>query len=676
MTDPAPLYDASTSASLSHYQSIHSSSIRDISSYWSDLANTKLDWFAPFPAGAAVTGTFEEGSVAWFAGGKINVCYNAVDRYCKAPYNRGAETAIIWEGDEPSSTKHISYHELQLSVCRIANALKASGVQKGDVVTVYMPMVPELAMVMLACARIGAVHSIIFAGFSADAIADRIHDANSKWVVTASAGSRGGRNLPLKSICDAAVKKERCVGVVEKVFVFDGKGADGSEWEQEEMHVRFTDLVAAQRPVCSCEWMDAEDPLFILYTSGSTGRPKGLVHTTGGYALYAMHTTANSFGLRQQTGPSDPNAPKDVYACVADAGWITGHTYIWTDDRALIFFPQVYGPLLNGVSTLMFESTPMYPDCGRYWDMVQRHKITVFYTAPTAIRSLMRFGDDAPKKYDLSSLKVLGTVGEPINPAAWKWYYDVIGKGRCAVVDTYWQTETGGHVITNLPGITPMKPGSCTLPCYGIEVVVLDAATGKEIETSPAEGVLALKQPWPGMARTCLGDHQRYLNVYMKPYPGYYFAGDGCRRDEDGFIWITGRVDDVLNVSGHRIGTAEVESALVAHPGVAQAAVVGVPHDIKGQGICAFTTLTDGYTESDDLIKELRQAVRTHIGPFATPDMIIPTAALPMTRSGKIMRRILRKIAAGELDTLGDTSTLLDPSVVDKLSEKVEKLRK
>lgn len=659
----APVYEASTSASLAHYKSTYSSSIRDISSYWSDLANSKLDWFAPFPT--AVTGSFQEGSVSWFAGGKLNMCHNAVDRYCTAPFHRGDETAIIWEGDEPTDIKNISYHELQLEVSRIANALKATGVQKGDVVTLYMPMVPELAMTMLACARIGAVHSVIFAGFSADAIADRIHDAGSKWVVTASAGSRGGRNLPLKSICDAAIKKERCVGIVEKVLVFDGKGMDGNEWESEAVHVRFTDVVACQRPVCPCEWMDAEDPLFILYTSGSTGRPKGLMHSTGGYALYAMHTTANSFGLRQQVGPSDPNSEqKDVYACVADAGWITGHTYI------------VYGPLLNGVSTLMFESTPMYPDCGRYWDMVQRHKITVFYTAPTAIRSLMRFGDDAPKKYDLSSLKVLGTVGEPINPAAWKWYFDVIGKGRCAVVDTYWQTETGGHVITNLPGVTPMKPGSCTLPCYGIEVVVLDAATGKEIESSPAEGVLAIKQPWPGMARTCLGDHQRYLNVYMKPYPGYYFTGDGCRRDEDGFIWITGRVDDVLNVSGHRIGTAEVESALVAHPAVAQAAVVAVPHEIKGQGICCFTTLTDGYAESADLIKELRQAVRTSIGPFATPDMIIPTVALPMTRSGKIMRRILRKIAAGELDTLGDTTTLLDPSVVDTLSAKVETLRK
>eukprot|EP00970_Alexandrium_tamarense_P000521 scaffold67_cov192-Alexandrium_tamarense.AAC.7 len=633
-TPPDAVYHPSTSASLALYKANHATSIQDTSAYWSDLAKSKLDWFAPFPA--AVTGSFKDGSVSWFAGGKINVCHNAVDRYCLAPYNRGDEIAIIWEGDEPSSVKNITYRELQLSVCRIANALKSQGVQKGDVVTLYMPMVPELAMTMLACARIGAVHSVIFAGFSADAIADRIDDAKSKWVVTASAGSRGGRNLPLKSICDAAIMKERCAGVVEKVFVFDGAGANGNEWEKKDVHVKFTELVEAQRPVCPCEWMDAEDPLFILYTSGSTGRPKGLLHTTGGYSIYAMHTTANSFGLSQQTGPSSPNDPhKDVYACVADAGWITGHTYI------------VYGPLLNGISTFMFESTPMYPDHGRYWDMVQRHKITV-----------------------------LGTVGEPINPAAWKWYFDVIGKGNCAVVDTYWQTETGGHVITNLPGVTPMKPGSCTLACYGIEVVVLDAATGQEINTTEAEGVLAIKQPWPGMARTCLGDHQRYLNVYMKPYPGYYFAGDGCRRDEDGFIWITGRVDDVLNVSGHRIGTAEVESALVAHPAVAQAAVVGVPHDIKGQGICCFTTLAEGYPESDELIKELRNAVRTSIGPFATPDMIIPTSALPMTRSGKIMRRILRKVAAGELDTLGDTTTLADPSVVDALIAKVEQSRK
>ena len=673
------IYPASTSATLTSYHSQYASSIRDVSSYWSTLALSKLDWFVPFDTSSApLDGKFLDGSVSWFAGGKLNVCHNAVDRYCLPPYDRSDEIAIVWEGDDTSSVLRIAYADLRMEVCRIANALRACGVRKGDVVTLYMPMVPELAMTMLACARLGAVHSVIFAGFGADAIADRVMDAQSRWIVTAAFGSRGGRALPLKSICDAAISKERCAGIVKKVFVFDGKGADGDKWEAGSVSggggggggsgvqvVRMTDLVAAQRPVCPCVWMDAEDPLFILYTSGSTGRPKGLVHTTGGYALFAMHTTANSFGLAQQTGPTDPNSPnKDVYACVADAGWITGHTYI------------VYGPLLNGLSTFMFESTPVYPDPGRYWDMVQRHKITVFYTAPTAIRSLMRFGDEAPKKYDLRSLRVLGTVGEPINPAAWKWYYDVIGGGRCSVVDTYWQTETGGHVITNLPGITPMKPGSCTLPCYGIEVVVLDASTGKEILDSPAEGVLAIKQPWPGMARTCLGDHERYLTVYMRPYPGYYFSGDGCRRDEEGYIWITGRVDDVLNVSGHRIGTAEVESALVAHPAVAQAAVVGYPHDVKGQGICCFTTLVEGYPESDALVKELYMSVRTHIGPFASPDMIIPTGALPMTRSGKIMRRILRKIASGETDSMGDITTLLDPSIVDDLILKVEKFQK
>jgi len=481
--EPASLYEPCTSASLALYKSNHSASIRDISAYWSELAKSKLDWYAPFPAG--VTGSFVDGSVSWFAGGKLNVCYNAVDRYCLPPYNRGDETAIIWEGDEPDAVKRISYRELQLSICRIANALKASGVQKGDVVTLYMPMVPELCMTMLACARIGAVHSVIFAGFSADAIADRIHDAKSKWVVTASAGSRGGRNLPLKSICDAAVKKSRCVDIVQKVFVFDGKGPDGSEWEGEAgLHVRFSDLVQEQRPVCSCEWMDAEDPLFILYTSGSTGRPKGLVHTTGGYALYAMHTTANSFGLSQQTGPSSPDDPhKDVYACVADAGWITGHTYI------------VYGPLLNGVSTFMFESTPMYPDHGRYWDMVQRHKITVFYTAPTAIRSLMRYGDEAPNKYDLSSLQVLGTVGEPINPAAWKWYYDVIGKGKCAVVDTYWQVC---GLIAFLR-VLQLLPLSCVRPvnlmfCVEIQISCWCLVNRRKLEATLSQTFLASLQ--------------------------------------------------------------------------------------------------------------------------------------------------------------------------------------
>ena len=607
-----------------------------------------MDWFAPFTN--VQSGTLEEGDVAWFENGKLNACYNAVDRWC---VDHGDDVAIIWEGDEPSDVKRITFTEMQKKIGKIANALKSKGVKKGDVVTIYMPMVPELAMTMLACARIGAVHSVIFAGFSSDAIADRIISANSRFVITADGGMRGGRFLPLKEIVDKAISKEECQSIVETLFVYNHHNNDAEVSMQPGRDIDMDALIETQRPYCPCEWMDSEDPLFILYTSGSTGSPKGVVHTTGGYTLYAMHTTANTFDLRQS----------DVYACVADAGWITGHTYI------------VYGPLLNGCSTFLFESTPMYPDNGRYWDMVQRHKITIFYTAPTAIRALMRFGDGPPNKYDLSSLRLLGSVGEPINPEAWRWYYQVIGHEKCAILDTYWQTETGGHIITNLPGITPMKPGSCTLPCYGIDAVVLDPQTGKELEGNNVEGVLAIRQPWPGITRTCLNDHDRYMTVYMRPYPGYYFPGDGCTRDEDGYIWITGRVDDVLNVSGHRIGTAEVESALVAHPAVAQAAVVGFPHDVKGQAICCYTTLTEGFEESQELTKELRNLVRSTIGPFASPDIICPTPGLPLTRSGKIMRRILRKIASDELDTLGDTSTLSDPSVVDTLITKLATIR-
>jgi len=553
----------------------------------------------------------------------------------------------------PRSQRRITYEELLAKVSKIANAMKAKGVKKGDNVTIYMPMIPELAMCMLACARIGAVHSVIFAGFSATAIAERITASGSKWVFTADGGYRGGRHLPLKEIVDNAIGQVGD-GIVQNVFVWDRVGDKVAFPWTDVRDVKFDELVANQRPYCPCESMDSEDPLFILYTSGSTGRPKGVLHSTGGYSLFAMQTCKNSFDTKDG----------DIFACVADCGWITGHTYI------------VYGPLMNGLTTFMFESTPMYPDNGRYWDMVERHKISIFYTAPTAIRSLMRFGDEPPKKYDLSSLRTLGTVGEPINPEAWRWYYEVIGNSKCSISDTYWQTETGGHVISNYPGVTPMKPGSCTLPCYGIDAVVLDPQTGKELEGNNVEGVLAIKQPWPGVTRTCLGDHERYLNVYMNPYPGYYFPGDGCKRDNDGYYWITGRVDDVLNISGHRIGTAEVESALVAHPAVAQAAVIGYPHDIKGQGICCYVMLTQGFTESAELLKELRNAVRTDIGPFATPDMIVPTPSVPMTRSGKIMRRILRKIAAGESDQLGDISTLGDPSIVQILIDKVDALMK
>lgn len=643
-----PLYECNTDGAFRTFKEDHAESIKDISKYWGKVAEEKLDWFAPFTN--VQSGSLEEGDVAWFENGKLNACYNAVDRWC---VNHGDDVALIWEGDEPSDVKRITFTEMQRKIGKIANALKSKGVKKGDVVTIYMPMVPELAMTMLACARIGAVHSVIFAGFSSDAIADRIISANSRFVVTADGGMRGGRFLPLKEIVDKAISKEECQSIVETLFVYNHHDNDAEVSMQPGRDIDMDALIETQRPYCPCEWMDSEDPLFILYTSGSTGSPKGVVHTTGGYTLYAMHTTATTFDLRKS----------DVYACVADAGWITGHTYI------------VYGPLLNGCSTFLFESTPMYPDNGRYWDMVQRHKISIFYTAPTAIRALMRFGEGPPNKYDLSSLRLLGSVGEPINPEAWRWYYQVIGHEKCAILDTYWQTETGGHIITNLPGITPMKPGSCTLPCYGIDAVVLDPQTGKELEGNNVEGVLAIRQPWPGITRTCLNDHDRYLTVYMRPYPGYYFPGDGCTRDEDGYIWITGRVDDVLNVSGHRIGTAEVESALVAHPAVAQAAVVGFPHDVKGQAICCYTTLTEGFEESQELTIELRNLVRSTIGPFASPDIICPTPGLPLTRSGKIMRRILRKIASQELDTLGDTSTLSDPSVVDTLIEKLATIR-
>ena len=647
-----PLYNAKTNAALDKYKKVHKASIDNPTKFWGNEAQARLSWFEKYDT--VVSGSLEKGDVTWFAGGKLNVCYNAVDRHVID--GNGDATAMIWEGDEPDDIWSLTYNDVREKVSRIANALKSRGVQKGDVVTVYMPMVPELAMTMLACARIGAVHSVVFAGFSSEALAQRIHAAKSRFVVTADQSVRGGKKIPLKDIVNEAISKMDCEQLVDSVFVYERfYDAEAKEpgYTMQPKDVRMDPLVAGQRPYCVPEIMDAEDNLFILYTSGSTGMPKGLVHTSGGYALYAAMTTAVTFDL----------GPGDIFACVADCGWITGHTYV------------VYGPLLNGGTTFLFESTPHYPNAGRYWDMIQRHKITQFYTAPTAIRSLMRFGDDIVKDYDLSSLKVLGSVGEPINPEAWRWYYQVVGHEQCSVVDTYWQTETGGHIVTNLPGVTPMKPGSCTLPFYGIDSVVLDPQTGEVIEGNDVEGVMAIRKPWPGMARTCLGDHERYMTVYLKPYPGFYFTGDSVLRDKDGFHFITGRVDDVLNVSGHRIGTAEVESALVAHPAVAQAAVVGQPHPIKGQSICSFVMLDVNHEESPELIKELRLAVRKDIGPFATPDVVCVSPSLPMTRSGKIMRRILRKIVAGEVDTLGDTSTLADPSIVDTLIEKVADLK-
>jgi acetyl-CoA synthetase len=638
------------------YQKMYDRSINENSAFWGEMARDNLSWFRDFTE--VRQGGFENGDVAWFTGGKLNVSYNCIDRHVKT---RGDQVAIIWEGDEPGNVRKITYKELLRSVCQIAEVFKKNGVRKGDCVTLYMPMIPECAMVMLALTRIGAPHSVVFAGFSADALRDRIVDGNSRFVVTADEGMRGGRAIPLKKTTDTAIGNipESAGGPskVEKCFLFTRTGADVNFVEGRDLWMNrgVEDAMPNARPYVPCEEMDAEDTLFYLYTSGSTGKPKGIAHSTAGYLLYAQMTQKYVFDYREG----------DVYACVADCGWITGHTYI------------VYAPLCNGGTTLMFESTPLYPNPSRYWDMVERHKITQFYTAPTAIRALMKYGDDPVNKHDLSTLRVLGTVGEPINPEAWVWYYNVVGKGKCQIVDTWWQTETGGNMLTPLPGCTPTKPGSATLPFFGVDPLLVNAESGVEIpwnKGSKSEGVLCIRRPWPGMARTVFGNHERYLNVYMKPYPGYYFTGDGCIIDEDGFFWITGRVDDVMNISGHRIGTAEIESAIVAHESAAEAAVVGVPHAIKGQGIFCYVILNQGVEESAEL-KGLRMAVRGGIGPFATPDQVVIVPGLPKTRSGKIMRRILRKVACGEEDGLGDISTLADSTIVDKIIAAVKATR-
>ncbi|MEZ4700828.1 MAG: acetate--CoA ligase [Rhodothermales bacterium] len=622
-------------SSMEAYRAMYRRSVEDNVGFWRDQA-ARIDWFEPFRAVKDVSFARNDVHIRWYEGGKLNAAYNCIDRHLA---KRADQTALIFEADDPEvDAVHITYRELYERVCRFANMLKQHGVKKGDRVTIYLPMIPEAAYAMLACARIGAVHSVVFGGFSPQSLVDRILDCDSSVVITADEGLRGGKPVPLKKNADEALKS--CPGV-KRVFVVKHTAGPVDWVDGRDFWVH--DETAGQPPECPAEPMDAEDPLFILYTSGSTGKPKGVLHTTGGYLVYAAMTHQYVFDYHDG----------DIFWCTADVGWVTGHSYI------------VYGPLANGATQVFFEGVPTYPDASRFWQVVDRHKVTIFYTAPTAIRALMRLGDDFVKKTSRASLRVLGSVGEPINPEAWKWYHEVVGDGRCPIVDTWWQTETGGILITPLPGAVPQKPGSASLPFFGIQPEVLDA-DGKVLE-GEAQGVLAIKDSWPGQMRTVYKNHQRFVDTYFSTFAGKYFTGDGCRRDADGYYWITGRVDDVLNVSGHRLGTAEVESALVAHPAVAEAAVVGFPHDIKGQGIYCYVTLNAGIEPTDALMNELVAHVRSEIGPIAKPDFIQFTPALPKTRSGKIMRRILRKIAANEHDNLGDTSTLADPGVVDSL---------
>lgn len=615
------------------YQAAYKQAAENPDAYWAQEAK-RLTW-QKFPTKIKNTSFTGDVSIKWFEDGVLNASESCLDRHLA---ERADQTAIIWEGDDPNSSRHVTYRELHDQVCRLANAMKSLGAKRGDRITIYLPMVPEAAVAMLACARIGAIHSIVFGGFSPDSLANRMQDCGSTLLITADAGRRGGRSVLLKANADEALKT--CPSVTT-VIVAKITGA-ATEMVAGRDH-DYTELLAAASPDCPAEPMGAEDPLFLLYTSGSTGKPKGVLHTTGGYMVWASYTHENVFDYR----------PGDVYWCTADVGWVTGHTYI------------IYGPLANGATTLMFEGIPNYPDTSRFWQVIDKHQVNIFYTAPTALRSLMRDGDGPVLKTSRASLRVLGSVGEPINPEAWLWYYNVVGNKRCPIVDTWWQTETGGILIAPLPGATALKPGSATLPLPGVKPILVDAE-GTEL-TGATEGNLCITDAWPGMMRTVFGDHERFIQTYFSTYPGLYFTGDGARRDSDGYYWITGRVDDVINVSGHRMGTAEVESALVSHPNVAEAAVVGFPHDIKGQGIYAYVTLNADTEPSEALRKELIAWVRKEIGPIASPDAIQWAPALPKTRSGKIMRRILRKIAANETDGLGDTSTLADPGVVTEL---------
>ncbi|MGA8970061.1 MAG: acetate--CoA ligase [Pseudolabrys sp.] len=616
------------------YTDLYARSVKDPNGFWAEQAK-RIDWIKPFSKVKNTSYDPHNVSIKWFEDGTLNVCHNCVDRHLA---KRGDQTAILWEGDDPKDDKKLTYKQLHAEVCRFANVLKARGVKKGDRVTIYLPMIPEAAISMLACARIGAIHSVVFGGFSPDSLAGRIEDCKSSVIVTADEGLRGGRKIPLKSNVDTACDK---AGGVATVIVV--KRTNASVNMKSGRDIYYDEIAKTVSTDCPCVELSAEDPLFILYTSGSTGKPKGVLHTSAGYLVYTSITHQYVFDYHDG----------DIYWCTADVGWVTGHSYI------------VYGPLSNGAISLMFEGVPNYPTTSRFWEVCDKHKVNVIYTAPTAIRALMQGGNDPVKKTSRKSLRLLGTVGEPINPEAWEWYYHVVGDDRCPIVDTWWQTETGGILITPLPGATKLKPGSATHPFFGVQPEIVDAE-GK-VQNGATSGNLCIADSWPGQMRTVYGDHQRFVDTYFKTYPGKYFTGDGCRRDEDGYYWITGRVDDVINVAGHRLGTAEVESALVAHPKVSEAAVVGYPHDIKGQGIYAYVTLMAGEKPSEDLRKELVGWVRKEIGPIASPDLIQFAPGLPKTRSGKIMRRILRKIAEDEFGNLGDTSTLADPAVVDDL---------
>ncbi|CEJ00764.1 Putative Acetyl-coenzyme a synthetase [Rhizopus microsporus] len=630
-------------SSMEQYRSMWKESVEDSDKFFGNLARDLLTWDKPFTK--VSHGSFETGDVAWFIDGELNACYNAVDRHALKNPNK---IAIIYEGDEPSNFRYISYGDLLREVCKMSNVLKSLGVRKGDNVAIYMPMIPETMISILACARIGAIHSVVFAGFSAESLLDRVADCGAHIVITSDEGRRGGKNIATKRIVDDALSKEER-HQVEHVIVFQRTGSEVSMMENRDLW--WHEEMAKARPVCPHEHMNAEDPLFLLYTSGSTGAPKGIVHTTGGYLLGAAATVKYIFDVHEE----------DIYACMADIGWVTGHTY------------GLYGPLTLGATTVLFESTPTYPSPSRFWQLIEKHKITQFYTAPTAIRALQRLGDQWLDNIDLSSLRVIGSVGEPINPEAWNWYNEMVGKNRCAVVDTYWQTETGSIIVSPLPGAIPTKAGSATLPFFGIQPVLLNPATGQVIENADETGVLAIRRPWPSMARSVFNNHQRFLETYLKPYPGYYYTGDGASMDKDGYIWIRGRVDDVINVSGHRLSTAEIEAALGSHQAVAESAVVGAQDDLTGQAIHAFVSLKPHIQVNEGLDRELVLTVRKIIGPFAAPKRIYIVREHPKTRSGKIVRRILRKIVNGEHHQLGDTSTLADPSVIPSIVSQVHK---